>query len=242
MLDRDHSLPLYCQLEELIREKIAAGDWQPGDLIPSERELSERHGISRMTARRAMNELAGEGLLRRQQGRGTCVAKPKIEQRLARLTGFTQDMRKRGLHPGARVLRLEMVAPPSLVAEALQIDPDQSVVLLERLRIAGDEPMALETCHLHFADALELLEESFENRSLYELLTETYDLVPTRAEQQIEAGLCSRRERGLLGLQEGAPVLKNRRTTFDQRNRPFEYTESVYRGDRYVFHAELTAL
>jgi GntR family transcriptional regulator len=233
---------LYCQLEELIREKIATGEWQPGDLIPSERELSEKYSISRMTARQAMNELANEGLLRRVQGKGTCVAKPKIEQRLARLTGFTQDMRKRGLRPGARVLRLEMVAPPRLSAEALQIDPHQSVVLLERLRIAGDEPMALETCYLHFDRAPGLLEESFEDCSLYELLTETYDVVPSRAEQQMEAGLCSRRERKLLGLQEGAPVLKNRRITFDQRNRPFEYTESVYRGDRYVFYAELTTL
>ena len=234
---------MYYQLKELIREKVAAGEWQPGDLIPSERELSEKYGISRMTVRQALTELTNERLLRREQGKGTFVAEPKIEQRLTRLTGFTEDMRKRGMRSGARVLRLELTAAPALPARALQVDPGSStVLLLERLRLAGGEPMALETCYIHFDGAHKLLKENFEDQSLYVLLTEKYDIVPTRAEQQMEAALCNQREQELLGLEEAAPVLRNRRVTFDQRGRPFEYTESVYRGDRYVFYAELTTL
>ena len=241
MLNKNYPLPMYYQLKELLREKIAAGEWQPGDLIPSERELSQQYEISRMTARQALLELATEGLLRRVQGRGTFVAEPKIKQGLTRLTGFTEDMRARGLQPGGHLLRLELVAASTLALRALQITPEQQVVLLERLRLAEAEPMALETCHLHFNNVQELLQEDFENNSLYNLLRKKYGITSTRAEQQVGADLCSHREQELLNITEGSPVLRNRRITFDQWGRPFEYTESAYRADRYIFQAELAA-
>ncbi len=239
-LDRNHPLPMYYQLKEIIREKVMSGEWKPGELIPSERELSRQYGISRMTVRQAFNELTQEGVLRRKQGVGSFVAELKIEQQLTGLTGFTEDMRKRGLQPRARVLTLETILPSTEVAAALQISPEQPIVLLERLRMVGEEPMAIEASHLHFPQVSGLLEEDFERRSLYELLTQKYNIVPTRAKQSIEAALPDRREQKLLGLPSGSPVLKNRRTTFDQHGRPFEYTKSAYRGDSYVFYAELT--
>jgi len=241
MLNKQYPLPMYYQLKELLRERIAAGEWAPGEMIPSERELSEQYGISRMTARQALTELTTEGLLHRVQGKGTFVAEPKIQQELTRLTGFTEDMRTRGLQPGGRVLRLALVTAPALALQALQITPDRQVVLLERLRLAEGEPIALETCYLHFNNVQELLQEDFENKSLYNLLREKYGITPTRARQQVEADLCSHREQELLNIKEGAPVLRNRRVTFDQWGRAFEYTESAYRADRYVFQAELNA-
>jgi GntR family transcriptional regulator len=232
---------MYYQLKELLREKIAAGEWAPGAMIPSERELSEQYGISRMTARQALVELTTEGLLNRVQGRGTFVAEPKIQQELTRLTGFTEDMRTRGVRSGGKVLRLELIEPPTLALQALQITPDRRVVLLERLRLASGEPIALETCYLYFNNVQSLLQEDFENNSLYNLLTQKYGITPAKARQQVEADLCSHREQDLFNIQEGAPVLRNRRVTFDQWGRSFEYTESAYRADRYVFHIELVA-
>jgi len=235
-------VPLYVQIKEDILAQIRSGQLSPDSVVPSEWELAQKYDVSRMTSRAALTELTQEGYLYRVQGKGTFVARPKIEQRLTCLTGFTEDMRNRRMRPGSQVLRLELAPTPMLAAKVLQVAPGQPVVLLERLRMAEGEPMALETCYLHFDRAQELLGEDFEDSSLYGFLTEKYDVIPTRAEQQMEAGLCSQRERELLGLEEGSPVLKNRRITFDQRGRPFEYTESVYRGDRYVFHAELTSL
>ena len=242
MIDKNHPLPMYFQLKEFMREKIASGEWKPGDMVPSERELSEQYHISRMTARQALSELATEGLLRRMQGRGTFVAEPKIEHGLTRLTGFTEDMKARGLQPGAQLIRLELIQPSLLPMRALQIAPDEQIVLLERLRLAGAEPIALETSHLHFSGVEKLLGEDFENNSLYRILSQKYQISPARAEQKIGADLCSRREQALLKIEEGAPVLRNKRITFDQWGRPFEYTESAYRADRYVFQAELNAL
>jgi GntR family transcriptional regulator len=241
MFDKSYPLPIYYQLKELIREKIAEGVWKPGDLLPSERELSEQYGISRMTARQALNELLSEGLVRRIQGRGTFVAELKLIQHLTRLTGYTEDMAKRGLRSGARLLYLEEIEAPDRVAEALQIQPGMLIVFLERLRLAEGTPMAIEASHIHFDGVHQLLDEDFENDSLYRILSEKYDVVPTRAEQQMEAALCNQRWQKLLELQAGAPVLAMRRITFDQLERPFEYTESVYRGDRYVFYIELAA-
>jgi GntR family transcriptional regulator len=241
MIDKSYPLPMYFQLKEFLRDKIASGEWKPGDMVPSERELSEQHHISRMTARQALSELATEGLLRREQGRGTFVAEPKIEHGLTRLTGFTEDIRARGMAPGARVVRLELITPPLLAVRALQIASDRKIILLERLRLAGGEPIALETSHLHFNGVENLLNEDFENHSLYRILSEKYKITPARAEQKIGADLCSKREQELLKIREGAPVLRNKRITFDQWGRPFEYTESAYRADRYVFQAELNA-
>ena len=239
-IDRQHPLPIYYQLKELLREKIAAGAWKPGELVPSERELSERYDISRMTARQALNELVDEGLVYREQGRGTFVAEPKLVQRLARLTGYTDDMRERSLQPGAQVLRLEMIEAPLHVAAMLRIQAGAPVVLLERLRLADEVPMAVETSHLHFDGVEGLLGEDFANNSLYHVLSTKYNIIPTRAEQQIEAALCDQHRQGALQVETGAPVLHTIRVTFDQRDRPFEYVDSIYRGDRYVFHVELT--
>lgn len=242
MLDRTHPLPIYYQLKEWIRGKIAQGIWKPGDLVPSERELSEQFAVSRMTARQALTELANEGVVRREQGRGTFVAEPKLEQRLIRLTGFSEDMRKRGLASGARVLQLVHTTAQPPVAAALDLEPGVPVVLLERLRLAQGQPMAIEASHLHFPGCESLLQHDFTDTSLYEMLARHHDIFPTRAEQQVEASICQPRERELLGLSAGAPVLRNRRITYDQLGHPFEYADSVYRGDRYIFYVELNAV
>lgn len=241
-IDKQHPLPIYHQLKEMLRGKIRAGEWNPGDSVPSERELSETYDISRMTARQALKELTIEGLVYREQGRGTFVANPRLVQSLSRLTGFTEDMRERALRPGARVLQLKMTPASARAAKALKIDENMPIALLERLRLADGEPMAIERSHLHFDRVEEVLHENFENNSLYGSLTEKFGIIPTSAEQQIAADLCSQHRRATLKLDEGAPVLRTSRITYEQHGNPFEFAEAVYRGDRYIFHAEMTTL
>lgn len=238
MINRNHPLPLYYQLMQELRRRIEEGRWKPGDLIPSERELSETYGISRMTVRQALAELVNDGLLRRDQGRGTFVAKPKMRKRLSRLTSFTEDMRTRGKQAGAQVLRVEMVPARPKVGDMLQIDVEQQVAMVERLRLANGEPVGIECAHLFFDGCAVILREDLSG-SLYRLLRERFGLIPTRAQEEIEAGACGSREAQILGMRRGEPVLLIRRRTFDQDQRPFEYVESVYRGDNYIFSAEL---
>src|SRR3989454_11654646 len=136
---RNSPLPRYYQLKEILRERARSGEWKPGDLIPSERELSEKYGISRMTARQAITDLVNEGLFYREQGKGTFVSERKITQQLIHLTGFTEDIRARGQRPGTRVLSAEMRLADEATAEKLRIDAGTLIFRLQRLRLVDEE-------------------------------------------------------------------------------------------------------
>lgn len=232
-------VPRYHQLKEIIREQIVGGDLKPGDLIPSERELSERYGVSRMTARQSIVELTNEGMLYRRQGKGTFVAWPKIAQQLTALTGFTEDIRARGQRPGTRVLEIGMVPVDGAAALRLQVPAGQRVVRIYRARLADDEPLALEQSLISFFGCEKLLEVDLVGTSLYGLLESRFGLPPIEADQELEAGLATTEHAGLLGIAVGSPVLLLRRTTYTERRQPIEYAESVYRGDKYAFHTRL---
>ncbi len=232
-------VPRYYQLKEFIRERIRSGEWAPGMLIPSERELCERHGISRMTARQSITELVNEGLLYREQGKGTYVGQPKIPQQLMSLTGFTEDMRVREQRPGARVLEAIMWDADEITATALRIKFGQPVYRLRRLRLADAEPLAIETTTVCFIGCERLLDYDLEQDSLYRILSEVFDMPPIAAEQEIEAGLVGPEEARLLEIAAGSPVLRTRRVTATRRGQPIEYAQAVYRGDKYRFYTRL---
>lgn len=232
-------LPRYYQLKEILRERIRAGQWLPGSLIPSERELCETYGISRMTARQAISELVNEGLLYREQGRGTFVGRPKIAQQLLRLTGFTEDMRAREQRPGAKVLKAEMWPADETTAERLRIKARQPVFRLRRLRLADAEPLALETSCVSFIGCERLMNDDFETNSLYRLLETVYDIPALEAEQELEADLASPEEAGFLAVAPGSAVLRTIRVMSTRRNQPVEFATSVYRGDKYRFYTRL---
>lgn len=232
---------MYYQLEQIVLDRIKSGVWPPNTAIPSERELSEQFGVSRMTVRQALLDLTRNGMLRREIGVGTFVAEPRITQRLTRLTGFSEDMRARGKQPSTRVLSLAMSPATPVAAEMLGIELGSEVLVAERLRLADDEPMAVEISHLSFAGFRTLSAADLEG-SLYALLSQRFNIVPTRARQRITAAVSDKRESELLGLKRGTPVLRLRRVTFDQSDRRFEYVESTYRSDKYVFDAELVGI
>jgi GntR family transcriptional regulator len=236
---RNSPVPRYHQLKEILREKIRAGEWKPGDIIPSERELSETYGISRMTTRQAITDLVNEGVFYREQGKGTFVTKHKITQQLMRLTGFTEDIRARGQQPSTKVLVAEMRPATEVVAEKLRISAGQLVFCIQRLRLADGEPLAIELSHINFKGCEKLLEEDLEQNSLYRLLESKYGVPPMEAEQELEAGLAGNEEAMLLKIPLGSSLLYTRRTTFTDRYQPIEYAKSVYCGNKYIFYTHL---
>lgn len=222
-----------------MREKVTSGDWKPGDLIPSERELGEQYGISRMTARQALTELVNEGLFYREQGKGTFVSRNKITQQLIRLTGFTEDISARGQAPATRVLNMQMIPATEDLAERLRLRVGQPVFRLQRLRLADNEPLAIERSHLSFIGCERLLEEDLENQSLYRILESRYGIQLIQAEQELEAGLANEEDAKLLNLPIGSPALYTRRTTYTNRDLPIEYARSVYCGHKYTFYTHM---
>jgi len=236
---RNSPLPRYYQLKEIMRERVRSGEWKPGDLIPSERELAEKYGISRMTARQAITDLVNEGLFYREQGKGTFVSRYKITQQLIHLTGFTEDIQARGQRPSAKVLSAQMGPADEATAERLHIEPRQLIFCVRRLRLANDEPLAIEFSQVSFMDCEKLLEEDLEQNSLYRLLETKYGLPLMEAEQELEAGLAGNEEAQLLKIPAGSAVLFIRRTTYTDRNKPIEYAKSVYCGNKYTFYTHM---
>jgi len=236
---RNSPLPRYYQLKEILRERIRSGEWKPGDLIPSERELSEKYGISRMTARQAITDLVNEGLFYREQGKGTFVSQRKITQQLILLTGFTEDIRARGQRPGTKVLSAEMRPADEATAEKLHINPGTLIFRLQRLRLADGEPLAIELSQISFKGCERLLEEDLEHNSLYRILETQYGILLMEADQELEAGLAGNEDAQLLKIPVGSPVLFTRRTTYTERNQPIEYARAVYCGNKYTFYTHM---
>ncbi len=238
-LKRNDPLPLYIQLKEALREDIFSRRLHPHCQLPSERELCERHGVSRMTVRQALQDLTRDGLIYRRVGKGTFVGQPKIDQQLKTLTGFSQEMQSRGCHPASRVLEARLVAANETIAAALHVSSGTEVVLLSRLRLADGVPLAIETVHLPHHYCPNLLQYDFGVASLYDILEHAYGYRLTRAEQTLEAAFAGPRETALLGLVPPAPILIMKRTTYTEQGVLIEYASSVYRGDRYKFYSVL---
>lgn len=238
-IDRSSPIPYYYQLQEILQTWVEENHISPHTQFLSEAELCERFGVSRTVVRQALLGLERDGLIYRAKGRGSFVAPPKLRQQITELTSFTQDMQERGVRPGARVLRQEMHPVSEATAQRLQIPSQTPVFCLERVRLANDEPLALEIAHLNFDGCESLLKEDFENQSLYAILATRYGITPFQAEQELEASVARPREAKLLNLQPGDPVMHIYRVTYDTDRHPFEATECVYRGDKYRFVALL---
>ena len=240
-LDHNSPVPLYYQLKEIIHDCIEKEIYQVGDRLPSEREFSEKFGINRLTVRQALNELVREGVLSKKRGIGTFVAPPKFEQGLLKLTGFSEDMQKRGFKPSARLISMEIINPSLRVVRGLELSPEDKVVRLERLRLAEGRPMALEVSHLpagRFEGLLKKKKE-LEQGSLYNLLVEEFGVSLVKARETLEAGYARERDAELLKIRQNAPVLLRERITYDESEKPVEFVRSFYRGDSYKFHIEL---
>jgi GntR family transcriptional regulator len=238
-LDRAAPIPLYYQIRTRLLEAIENGHLKPGDRVPSERELTETYSVSRMTARQAVSELETQGYLTRIQGKGTFVAAPKLDQPLAGLTSFSEDMRRRGLHPGALVLSATEVMAGRRVGQVLGRSESTPVFRLERLRLADSQPMALETAYIPVDLCPDLLSKQFEHQSLYLILQEQFGMHLVKATQRLEAVAADAYEANLLHVHEGTPLLLLERVSRDGRDTPVEFVRSLYRGDRYRFVTEL---
>jgi GntR family transcriptional regulator len=239
MLDNSSPIPLYYQLKSFIQNQITTGAWKAGEQIPSEAELCQEFQISRTTIRQAIGELVNQGKLKRTQGRGTFVTQYNIEKPLQYLTGFSQDMKLRGLKPNSKVLKFETIPPSVQITQILRLKANEPVILVKRLRRADDQLMAIDRSYLPFNRYFDLLHENLEKDSLYDLLANKFDTVPQRSIRSIESVGCPPPEAVLLEVNVGSPILYIVSTIFDQNDQPFEHAESFYRGDRYIFNVEI---
>lgn len=235
-------IPKYHQLFAILRTKIENKEWEPNQMIPSERDLEKTYNISRTTIRQALSMLDDYGYVYRELGRGTFVAPPKLQNSLHELTSFSNDLNERGLKPGQKILELKYVEPPVIVRQLLEL-PDNfgEVLYVERLRFADDIPIGLHYSYLPLeVDDPITLGELEETGSLYEVLQSKYNLVPAEADETLEATIADATESKLLRVSKGTPLLLIERTVWSQNRKPMEFVRMLNRGDRYKYYGHLS--
>jgi GntR family transcriptional regulator len=208
-----------------------------GTAIPSERQLSADLGVSRLTLRAALDDLAREGYLVRRRGSGTYVQQPKISQELT-ITSFSDDMRRRGMTPGSRTLSMTTILAGARLGRFLNVSPSEQIVVVKRLRLADGESMAIETLHIPEALVPGLTPKALTG-SFYELLRDRYGVAIVEGTQAIEPTVTNEEESEALGVPLHSPAFLFERTSRDEAGRTVEFVRSVYRGDRYRIVTEL---
>ena len=236
------TVPAYIQIAENLLEKIATGELAPNERLPSERELSKTLKVSRMTLRAALRVLDNKGLLIRRTGDGTYIAQPKLERQADKLVPFTQNMRKQGGQISSRLILFEQREAEASVASKLEISISSPVYYFQRLRLLNQEIVLLETCTMPLNRFSNLETFDLEKRSVYEVLESEYGVLPHYSHQSLESVSATDYEAALLGIESGAPLMLERRVTFDDKDIPFEYGRDLYRGDRFRFMTEIAPL
>ena len=235
-LNENSPVPLYFQLENMIREEIEDGKYNPGDKIPSERELSEIVGLSRMTIRKAINNLVEKGILKRKRGQGTFVSEEKLDS-FPELIGFNEHIEMKGMTPSSKVIEHKIIEVNAEIAEKLKIDVGDKVILTSRLRLADGNPIGFEKSYVPYYICPKLIDLDLSEESIYRTLTnEGYK--PTKGNQEIEAILADEYIADLLGGEIDQAILKNTRITYSGET-PVEFSYNFYRGDKYSIHTTI---
>jgi GntR family transcriptional regulator len=223
-------VPRYYEIEQALRTRIA--ELKADDPLPSDAMLCEEFGVSRMTARNAVQRLTQEGLVYRVPGRGTFVAEPPVHRQAGNLLSFTEEMRRRGRMPSSRLLAREVREPRPAEASRLQLEPGDEVIAVRRLRVADDEPLAIEEAVFPASIAPLIQRADLEHGSLHDTLVEGGH-VPTMGRARLGAEAAGPDDALLLDIAPGSPLLVEKRVIHDQDGRPLELCESRYAGARY---------
>ncbi|QPC80642.1 GntR family transcriptional regulator [Phototrophicus methaneseepsis] len=241
MMPNNHSSkPLYEQIKDDILYRIQSGEYAPNTQLPSERQLAAKFGVSRLTASKAIKALIQAGWLYVQIGKGTYVREKPIDQEIAALTSFSEEMASRGQQVASKILRAEVTTPPGEIARALRVSVAMDVIVLERVRYVARRPVALELAYILAAKCPGILEKhDFTRESLYSVLANDYQIHLTYAEQTFEARSAQEHEAHHLKIPIGTPVLAISRVTYNSEDAPIEVVKSMYLSDRYKFRAIL---
>ncbi len=231
--------PRHAQVSDWLRDRLTSGHYAAHDQLPSESELGELFGVSRITVRRGLSTLENEQLIYRRQGLGSFAAPPALPQGLVRLTDFAQDMERAGLEASSRLLHQGPEAAPPAAAAALGLEAGAPVVRLDRLRLGDADAVALDRTWLPPFYAQFLEGRDLTRDTIYRLLEQECDIPVVRARYRIEATVAGEADADVLGVPMGAPLLLVERVSYTTDDRPVYYQRRYYRADRVAFDLEL---
>jgi len=229
---RKNGMPAYKRIQGTITKRLELGLLKPGDLVDSERELARIHRVSLMTARHALTTLERDGLVVRRRGAGTFVAPPKIH--FNKLMSYTEQMSGRGLAVSSKLLSIRDVETEHEIAARLSLPATSRLVRVERLRLGGDEPFAIETCYLSANEYTDLTRAKLDRASLFSVLERDHALQIAYSDEEVDATTADAYTARLLGIPVGAAVLRIRQQIFSTKAKPALYVLGLYRSDRHT--------
>lgn len=224
-------LPAYQRIQSAIRKRIDSGQLRPGDPVASERDLAKVHHVSLMTARHALASLEREGVVERRRSVGTFVATPKIH--FNKLMSYTEQMAHRSLTAGSKVLFARIIDNENEAVARLSLPPTSRVIKIERMRHAGGEPFALETCYLDAAEFSGLLDAPIGRESLFGILERDYKVEISYADEEIDATAADPQIAEILGIPSREPLLRIRHVIYSTKGKAILYVLGFYRADRH---------
>lgn len=239
-IDKNTPIPMYYQLKKIILDMIKDGRLKPGDMIPTEMELSEIYGISRTTTRQAIMELVTEGQLYRVKSKGTFVAEKRVVQDFTNVIRASHNLlQAQNVKTTTKVLELSVVRADDWISKMLQIVEGEEIIHLRRLRFIDDQPNVLADAYMPMI-CKEILDTDMNKTGLYEFLDRNEETTAVRAVRELEAISADEEEAELLGIQQGDPIQLTTSVSYTKNGKPIEYSIAKFRGDRNVFHCEVT--
>lgn len=237
MIDENAPTALYFQLKEIFIHKILSGEWESNSIIPSERDLCDLYKVSRITVRKALDDLTNSGYLVRKQGKGTYVKTAIIEQKLSRFYSFSEEMKSKGINEAAEILAFSVERADEISAEKLGLYKGESLFKIKRRRAAGQDTYAIEVSYIPLNICPNLTRDLVLKRGLYNAIKED-GIFPDKANEVFGAINITEDDAKLLGVGAGDAGISLKRTTYAQ-SRIVEYCSSIIRGDRFVYSVEL---
>ena len=228
----DNGMPAYKRIQEEILKRLETGELKSGDLVDSERELAKMHGVSLMTARHALAGLERDGKVVRRRGAGTFVAPPRIH--FNKLMSYTEQMAGRGLNISSKLMSLSVIETEPEVAARLALPAASRLIKVERLRLGGVEPFAIETCYLSADEFGNLIHERLDRVSLFSILEHDYGLQIGHADEEIDATTADAHSARLLRIPPGSAILRLRQKIFSTQGKIVIYVLGLYRSDRHT--------
>lgn len=238
-IDKNSPVPIYSQIESILRKLIQKGKIKEGEKIPTEKELCTQFNVSRVTARQAISGMVNSGILLKMKAKGTFVKSSNFFFEISSLKSFSEDMKNRGFKVSNKLVYQKLIQADTKMASNLQINANDKVWTFKRLRYVNDEAQAIEISRIPLIRCPDIIQENLEKESLFNILENKYHFAISYSEQSLKPTIASQEQSKLMHIETGAPLLEMTGTTFLTNNLPIEYATGFYRGDRYRFHLTL---
>ncbi|WP_406676737.1 GntR family transcriptional regulator [Moorella sp. ACPs] len=232
-IDKSSFVPPYYQLAQILERQIRLGEYRPGEALPSEAELSEKYGLSRMTVRRSLSQLARAGLIRTERGKGTFVSRPELDRAVFIMEEFHKEVAARGLTSSVRLLEARLVPAPEKAAGKLQVPAGTKVLYIRRSLLAGGEPLAYDRKYLRYDRGRPILENELQYQALPDMVEKHAEALPVSSKMILQVTSLNDEEARALRVAPGSPAFLLEQVLLAGDGRPVGWGWCLYRGDRY---------